>query len=238
VYEDDLQWDWTCGTGNNVRWYRASVAQLVDAWTIYADWLARWYQSVPEPITKVHGSGAQMYAQMEPGYGCWVFAETNTEWTAVMIGGNGPTWVFSDLVPCVVAAIESGHSADAQVSRLFRVTGQPTRYTTIHGDLGRPDRIVSCEKTGPRWDFHVAGDPFEFEETDRYLLRDRGKRLTTDMLQRYADAVGIPLGEDEVLTGNGVYVRAVPYYHENMLDLKAAQLELVQMCQSRQLASD
>lgn len=225
--------DWTCGTGYEVSWYRASLTQLADAWTMYAEWRAHWYQSVPEPITDVHGTGAQMFAQMEPGYACCILAETNSDWTALVRGGNVFGWVVSDLVPCRLAEIQSGHSADGQVSRLFRVTDQPTHYTHRHDSLGRPDRIVSCEKTGPRWDFHVNGEPFDFEETDRYLLRDRGKRLTTDMLQRYAEALRIPLGEDEVLTGTGLYIREVPFYRENCLDLKAANLQLAQMCQSR-----
>jgi hypothetical protein len=231
--DEVVHWAWTCGTGGKVRWYRASPTQLSDAWTAYTDWVARWWRAVAEPIAEVHGSGAQMFAHLEPGYDCYLVAETKSGWTAVVSAGNRMSWAVADLVPCLMADIESGRAADGVVSRVFRVTGPGTDFSNKYTPT-RADRIVSCDRDEGRWSFHTSGQPLDFEETDRYLLRNRGERLTTEMLRRYADALGIPIGEDEVLTGNGLYLRAVPSYPENLIDGRAAMEELARMCASRQ----
>lgn len=41
-----------------------------------------------------------------------------------------------------------------------------------------------------RWDFYQEGEPFPFEQTERYAERIKRKRLTTDMVLEYAREMG------------------------------------------------
>jgi hypothetical protein len=232
--DEIVRWDWTCGSGRSVRWYRASPSRLADAWTTYAQWRARWWPVIADPITEVHGTGEEMVAHLEPDYECWIVAETNSEWTALLPSNAPFRWDVADLVPCLMAQVELGHTADDRIKLQLRVIGQPTDFTPAIADLTRPDRIVSCVEETRGWNFRDTGQPLDFEETDRYLLRDRSQRLTEEMLRRYSNALGIPLGEDEVLTGNGLYIREVPFYQEDCSDPRAAQRELAEICKSRQ----
>lgn len=42
----------------------------------------------------------------------------------------------------------------------------------------------------PRWDFYEIGEPFPFEQTEKYKERIKKKRLTNDMILDYAEAMG------------------------------------------------
>ncbi len=42
----------------------------------------------------------------------------------------------------------------------------------------------------PRWDFYEEGNPFPFEQTEKYKERIKKKRLTNDMILDYAEAMG------------------------------------------------
>lgn len=61
---------------------------------------------------------------------------------------------------------------------------------------GAPRRIVFAADDGGRWKFDQIGEPFAFEELDRYKARSIRERFTPPMLFRYLRQLGVPL-EDE-----------------------------------------
>lgn len=51
-----------------------------------------------------------------------------------------------------------------------------------------------------RWDFYQEGDPFPFEQTERYTERIKRKRLTTEMVLDYAREMGWDLRDPHFWT--------------------------------------
>ena len=49
----------------------------------------------------------------------------------------------------------------------------------------------------PRWDFYEIGEPFPFEQTEKYKERIKKKRLTNDMILDYAEAMGYDVRNPE-----------------------------------------
>jgi len=221
--------DWTCGTGGSVEWLRASLADIAKAWTTYVDWVCRWWQVAPEPVQEVHGTGLEMISHLEPGYSCGIVAETSSRWTA-WLSELPFSWELVPLVPCSTVRIESAHTADGLPGTGLRIVRQPL---VTGPDIVVALRDVGVTKDERSWHFNEYGEPAHFEEVDRYLLRNRRERLTADMLARYAVALDIPLGEDEVLTGKGLYLRDPPWSWDGCSDSAAAAREFEDMKRER-----
>lgn len=49
----------------------------------------------------------------------------------------------------------------------------------------------------PHWDFYEIGEPFPFEQTEKYKERIKKKRLTNDMILDYAEAMGYDVRNPE-----------------------------------------
>ena len=49
----------------------------------------------------------------------------------------------------------------------------------------------------PRWDFYEIGEPFPFEQTEKYKEHIKKKRLTNDMILDYAEAMGYDVRNPE-----------------------------------------
>ena len=60
-------------------------------------------------------------------------------------------------------------------------------------------RSLSAANDGGKWKFSEAGEPFPFELVDRYQLRRKRNRFTSDMLRDYVAHFGIRLFDDEFL---------------------------------------
>ena len=63
-------------------------------------------------------------------------------------------------------------------------------------------RSLSAANDGGKWVFDEAGEPFPFELVDRYRLRRKRDRFTSDMLRDYVAHFGIRLFDDEFLCVN------------------------------------
>lgn len=64
-------------------------------------------------------------------------------------------------------------------------------------------RVVAARSNDGRWSFDNDGEPFPFEELDRYSARRIRDRFTPEMLERYLLALGVPMLEsaDEPIDG-------------------------------------
>lgn len=49
----------------------------------------------------------------------------------------------------------------------------------------------------PHWDFYEIGEPFPFEQTEKYKERIKKKRLTNDMILDYVEAMGYDVRNPE-----------------------------------------
>ena len=58
-----------------------------------------------------------------------------------------------------------------------------------HLGRDRSERLARVMQD-PRWDFYEKGEPFPFEQTEKYKERIKKKRLTNDMILDYAEAMG------------------------------------------------
>ena len=70
-------------------------------------------------------------------------------------------------------------------------------------------RSVSAVRDGARWVFDAVGEPFAFEEIERYSRRNVRERLNAAMVGRYLEAMGIRAFEREHFApeGSGILVK-------------------------------
>ena len=73
------------------------------------------------------------------------------------------------------------------------------------------DRYVRVMQD-PRWDFFERGEPFPFEQTEKYTERIKKKRLTNDMILDYVEAMGYDVrNPDFWKSDNAVYLEWTKY---------------------------
>lgn len=112
-------------------------------------------------------------------------------WTAMV--GNGPCGTDLGMMPRDVVR-------DLGCTVVRAVLGSPReRRSTIldvHGPGGEGPfneiRSIAAHYEG-RWEWHESGDRLPFEEVQAYSARRVRDRFTPQMLQRYLDALGVPI---------------------------------------------
>lgn len=65
-------------------------------------------------------------------------------------------------------------------------------------------RTVTAMNDGGRWIFEESGEPFPFEQVERYTERIKRKRFTFEMLRDYAAALGVKAFDEEFYLPDGV----------------------------------
>ena len=75
--------------------------------------------------------------------------------------------------------------------------------------------------------FHQSGEPFEFEQVERYSARLKRDRLTAEMLADYLGHFGLPAPGDE-LAGSAIDEPAVLLVRPNTTSLREYTIEEVQ----------
>jgi hypothetical protein len=53
-------------------------------------------------------------------------------------------------------------------------------------------RSIAAYDDGGRWQFDVAGEPWHFEQVDRYKSRRKSARFTSEMLYSYLGSLNVP----------------------------------------------
>lgn len=80
-----------------------------------------------------------------------------------------------------------------------------------------------------KWDFHQMGEPFPFEELERYNEKLARNRFTPDMLERYCQQVGIDFFNEDFYMPSGseaIIIETVrpPFPNEKSLTLEEVRL--------------
>lgn len=68
-------------------------------------------------------------------------------------------------------------------------------------------RTVQVSHTGSRWEMHVSGEPQPYEELERYQARRVRDRFTSDMLERYCQALGVDVFNTEAYGASGMLIK-------------------------------
>jgi len=127
-----------------------------------------------------------------------LFWSVNRDWTVYFDNSGGGTEAVT-VMPVLsgrlgVDAVRVGLSEEMRDSS----TGQILCYS-----LGTERRAVFAANDGGKWKFDSIGDPFPFEDLQRYGAETVRDRFTRDMLLLYLGELGISL--DEIPDGNGPY---------------------------------
>lgn len=73
----------------------------------------------------------------------------------------------------------------------------PARVLEVYGPGGEPplalERSITAANDGGRWVFETTGTPFPFEQKDAYARRTKRSRFTTEMMNDYLLALGVPV---------------------------------------------
>ena len=140
---------------------------------------------------------------------------TQSPWTAYFDNGiEGP-----DPAPPVVYLIQKLHCrglvATCVPHTLTTETGSNTgTYGAVQFELFAPERreFLNYERSvgaiyeGGRWRFDANGSIQPFEDVSRYTARRITDRFTPEMLQRYCEALGVRIFDEDFYRGPGLLV--------------------------------
>lgn len=177
-----------------------------------------WYTSDRKPLTThaFQGNFENLLLRLlpfnEPNY--LVFVPTMNGWTAAFSNretAESPNFgVLSKHLNCEVVKIRAIlKDYDIQVngwgggSIEFRSKGERTRHLELLYD--------------EKWNFSTAGEPLEFENPTYYTARYPRNRFTPQILQEYAQAVGIDFFNEHYYlpSGSTAYVLEHNYPHKH-----------------------
>ena len=72
----------------------------------------------------------------------------------------------------------------------------PARLLEVFGPDGEPPllarRSITAANDGGKWVFETSGEPFEFEDLERYKRRRKSERFPPELLYEYLRQLGVP----------------------------------------------
>jgi hypothetical protein len=136
------------------------------------------------------------------------------DWTAYLnnsIGGGDPS------ASIAVVARQLGVRWVMGMNTLRHGPGHQATQLWVCGPAGKPpqlyERTLAAYAADGRWGWSQSGDPFPFEDLDRYQARRKRDRFDRALLLRYLEALGIPADDDAY--GDGVIVQQrADWHHE------------------------
>lgn len=160
-----------------------------------------------------------------------MFMETNSSYTAYF-DNNEPGAEFSTVISlcrhlrCQGLMVTSVPDLPQEKNKdgatvVFSVI---TPDDSVRFNIKREIRVVH----DGRWEFDSMGDPLPFEELEQYQAKRVKDRLTTEMLARYCQHLGISAFEEEFYGPNGVLVTLdqMQYPHFRHTDIRAQQAKI------------
>jgi hypothetical protein len=114
-----------------------------------------------------------------------------------LVVNNGPRGTDVGLLPSQ-AARELGCRAIRAVCVGDAGPGYPARILEVYGPDGSGAlllvRSIVAANDGGRWVFETSGDPLAFEHLGEYGRRRKADRFTEELLFRYLQELGVPVG--------------------------------------------
>ena len=134
-----------------------------------------------------------------------LFIPTKSNWTA-FFGNNfrgtdpSPISYLAERCKCrtirIVATpfiMKKDESRGFEGALILEVFGPENTGTMIQNTL----RSIRLEKDIGRWSFDLTGNPFPFEQLDRYEKRNKKDRFTMEMMVEYLMELGIDAFQEE-----------------------------------------
>ncbi|HVA92603.1 MAG TPA: hypothetical protein VNL71_22505 [Chloroflexota bacterium] len=129
-----------------------------------------------------------------------MFVPTASTWTAYFDNGHLGTDVFP-VISLFAQQLQCRgmHVVAVQDTMKRRTAGVEKRYGAMILEVYGPHqtewlnfiRAIVAMNDGGRWTFDEVGQPFPFEEVDRYASPRIRDRFTFDMLERYVRELGL-----------------------------------------------
>jgi hypothetical protein len=161
-----------------------------------------------------------------------LFVETSGEWTAYFdCSIRGPDAVsavghLSQAIGCdglAVRAVPHMPAPDRSNGRFGAV--QFEMFAPYKTEFLNYLRTVSVTHDGRRWRFDAWGDEQPFEESATYAARRVRDRFTSEMLERYCEAVGVSVFEPESYGPDAVVVETQVTLPQNGLVMSLRQAQ-------------
>ena len=183
-----------------------------------ADALLEWRRELHGTVSarEVHGVFPDVLRNLEPLSALAereLLVSVGPDWTAYFdnyLGGSDPVGAIGVLTKRAHATGFFVHSVPHVAGRgrgQIRRMGSVAFSMLAPFDTGRMNyvRTIQAVYSGSRWEFFLIGTEQPFEEVDRYRARKVRDRFTSDMLERYCQALGVDVfnlaayGNDSIL---------------------------------------
>lgn len=162
----------------------------------------------------------------------YLLAETKSSWTAVFANGlrvndvASPTGYLPMVLKC--RGLEVGHTPDLSKSNgkdSIRMWGSTlfTLYGPNRTDWLNRIRHIHVSNDVGGWTFDNGGDLQPFEEAEAYKKRRIEDRFTFEMLERYCQALGIELNQDDFYGSKSCAVQKTGQVQRGDLEMSIAE---------------
>lgn len=217
-------------------WLRAPVDQVLEGWAAYVEWSSRYFgTTTPEPV-RMSGPLPELIEEMAFTPRSSLLVATDSEWTACY-GRADPNraggLLLSDLAPCDRATFRSRRGADG-ADFGFSWQAAPATRDEAFCRASPPQRGARLWEEDGKWHFEQHGDPFPFEDVNRYPARRRRGRLDEPALLQYAWHLGIPIDRLDAYIGEAALLlpmvrpqQPIEHTAEEEAGLGAERFELV-----------
>lgn len=145
------------------------------------------------------------------------------EWTAIVNnapnGGDstppGPALSRHLNATCVIASNVPRYGPGHEQTQLevLRPRGEPPLMSV---------RTLSATATDGRWEWFESGQPFAFEQHQRYTARRKRDRLDRQLLLNYLSALGVPAADDDAY-GDALLLQETATYERRRITLEEAR---------------
>ena len=184
-------------------WLRATVDELLEAWSINASWDAKSAGAfTPEPARRT-GPLVEAFDELSNIPRSALLVGTDSPWTAMFAqwGPRVPNRLeLAPLVPCEVVHFDfTGDGATTDLG--FSWWAAPASEAQALFREPVPHRTVRLWHENGKWHFEQYGEALSVENTTMYGRRARSERLDADTLLSYAEQLEIPLGTIDAYTG-------------------------------------
>lgn len=176
----------------------------------------------------------------------WLFLDTASQWCAYLENG----WRGTDPTPIAPLA---GRRCKCRGVRATSIPNIPMKkhgdqwrgsygaevlevYRPVWTDIGNTERSICVLNDGGRWSFDVFGEPYNFEDTEKYCTPRIQDRFTHDMIELYLKHLGIEAYKQEFYLSNGqckgflVSVEGPPWPNQQLYSLEEIRASLCSEC--------